>query len=59
MIQPFETLIIDGSESSFSRCLSLLNTFAMISGLKANYEKTEALWIGAYREKRGNYNSIF
>ena len=43
------TLILDGSESSFSRSLSILDSFALISGLKVNYEKTEALWIGPYK----------
>ena len=42
------TLILDGSESSYSRSLSLLDTFALISGLKVNHEKIEAVWIGPY-----------
>ena len=33
----------DGSESSFSGSLSILGSFALISGLKVNYEKTEAV----------------
>ena len=37
------TFILDGSQSSFSRSLYLLDTFALISGLKVNYDKTEAL----------------
>ena len=41
------TFILDGSQSSFSRSLYLLDTFAPISGLKVNYEKTDALWIGS------------
>ena len=41
------TMILDGSKSSFLRSLYLLDAFAFISGLKVNYEKTEALWIGA------------
>ena len=43
------TFILDGSQLSFSRSLYLLDTFALISGLKVNYEKTEALWIGSYK----------
>ena len=43
------TLILDGSESSFFRSLSILDSFALISGLKVNYEKTEALLIGPYK----------
>ena len=42
----FICFFFHGSQSSFSRCLFLLDTFALISGLKVNYEKTEALWIG-------------
>jgi len=38
------TMILDGSELSFSRTLYLLDIFADISKLKVNYEKTEALW---------------
>ena len=41
------TFILDGSQSSFSRSLYLLDTFALISGLKVNYEKTDALWISS------------
>ena len=41
------TFILDGSQPSFFRSLYLLDTFAMISGVKVNYEKTEALWIGS------------
>ena len=48
------TMILDGSQSSFSRTLYLLDSFASISGLKVNYDKTEALWIGSSK----NSNSI-
>ena len=41
------TFILDGSQSSFSRSLYPLDKFALISGLKVNYDKTEALWIGS------------
>ena len=44
----------DGSELLFSRTLYLLDIFADISGLKVNYEKTEALWIGSLK----NSNTI-
>ena len=39
-------MILDGFKSTFSRSLHLLDAFASISGLKVNYEQTEALWIG-------------
>ena len=47
------TFILDGSQSSFSRSLYLLDTFASISGLKVNYDKTEARWIGS---RKGSQN---
>ena len=48
------TMILDGSEHSFSRALYVLDIFANASGLKVNYEKTEALWIGSCK----NSNTI-
>ena len=41
------TFILDGSQSSFSISLYLLDSFGLISGLKVNYAKTEDLWIGS------------
>ena len=46
------TLILDGSEKSMHQSFSLLDSLASISGLRINYEKTEALWIGAMRFQR-------
>ena len=46
------TLILDGSEKSMQQSFSLLDSFASISGLRINYEKTEALWIGTMRFQR-------
>ena len=43
------TLILDGTDISANHSLGLLDSFAEISGLKVNYEKTEALWIGSLR----------
>ena len=51
------TMILDGSKSSFLRSLYLLDSFASISGLKANYEKTEALWIGASKSSNLTFPS--
>ena len=48
------TMILDGSQSSFSRTLYLFDAFGSISGLKVNYDKTESLWIGSFK----NSNSI-
>ena len=41
------TMILDGSKASFLRSIFLLDSFALVSGLRANYEKTECLWIGS------------
>ena len=49
------TMILDGSKSSFLRSLYLLDAFASISGLKVNYEKTEALWIGASKSSNRTF----
>ena len=48
------TMILDGSQSSFSRTLYLFDAFGSMSGLKVNYDKTESLWIGSSK----NSNSI-
>lgn len=45
------TMILDGSELSLSRTLLLLDNFAISSGLKIKYEKTEALWMGSYKDR--------
>lgn len=49
------TLILDSSEKSMQQSFSLLDSFASISGLRVNYEKTEALWIGAMRFQRRKF----
>ena len=46
------TLILDGSDNSVRQSFSLLDSFAALSGLRVNYEKTEALWIGSSRLQR-------
>ena len=48
------TMILDGSQSSFSRTLYLFDAFGSMSGLKVNYDKTKSLWIGSFK----NSNSI-
>ena len=49
------TLILDGSQLSLGEALDVLDTFSNISGLKVNYDKTEALWIGALRKNPKTY----
>ena len=45
------TFILNGSLSSVERSFSSLDTFALMPGLKVNYAKTEALWIGTNRNR--------
>ena len=45
------TIILDGFELSLSRTLLLLDNYAMSSGFKINYEKTEALWKGSCKDR--------
>ena len=45
------TLILDGTKPSIERSFLLLHIFAKLSGLKVNYEKTEALWIGCFKNR--------
>ena len=39
-------MILDGSKPSFTRAISVLDEFALVSDLKVNCEKTTCLWIG-------------
>ena len=41
------TLLLDDNEVSLNSALNLINAFSEISGLKVNFEKTQAVWIGA------------
>ncbi len=41
------TVILDGEEISLKTTLYILGQFAECSGLKANIEKTEAIWLGS------------
>ena len=43
------SLLLDGSEQSFTEAVSVLNVFARMSGLKINFDKSQAVWLG--REK--------
>ena len=48
-------LILDGNILSFEHALKLLDEFTYISGLKVNYDKSEALWIGSQRDNTNIY----
>ena len=43
------TLILDGSSESFLASLAVLERFGQLCGLKINYDKTKAFWIGTSR----------
>ena len=40
-------LYLDGSKESFENCIRLLSTFASISGLTINFQKTIVVWLGS------------
>ena len=43
------TLILNGSSESFLASLAVLERFGQLCGLKINYDKTKAFWIGTSR----------
>ena len=43
------SLFLDGSENTFRACMSTLEHFSKISGLKMNTEKTKCIWFGSPR----------
>ena len=45
------TLILDGLKESLICALQVLENFSLVSGLKLNNGKTEALWIGACKDR--------
>ena len=45
------TLILDGSKESLICALQVLENFSLVSGLRLNNRKTEALWIGTYKDR--------
>ena len=49
------TLYLDGSEESFTEAINTLDTFARLSGLKINNEKTQIVWIGSTRNCKKKY----
>jgi hypothetical protein len=63
------TIFLDGSENSLKNCLLVLDKFRECSGMKANIDKTQAIWIGIKLRYRGkvlensvldwNYSGIF
>ena len=46
------TFILDGTKDSLSAAFNLLERFGSVSGLRLNYKKNEALWIGSNTGKK-------
>lgn len=47
---------LDGSEGSFDSCMQILKSFALMSGLKINFDKTIAVWLGKKRKSQICYS---
>ena len=45
------TLILNGSKESLIYALQVLENFSLVSGLRLNNRKTEALWIGTSKNR--------
>lgn len=43
------SLLLDGSDESLNSALNVLNQFAILSGLRVNFEKTHVIWIGSLK----------
>ena len=41
------SLFLDGSKTSFEESIKTLTFFSSFSGLEMNFDKTQAVWIGA------------
>ena len=49
------TFFLDGTKESFCSCIKVLQQFALMSGLRMNYDKSTAVWIGSLRNSRVRY----
>ena len=49
------SLVLDGTESSLKETLNELNSFAKISGLNINTNKTQPIWIGSMKQSNIRY----
>ena len=46
------TLLLDGSQSSLSAALNVLEVFGTLSGLKMNKQKTKLIWLGRKKHSK-------
>ena len=42
-------LLLDGSEASLRKSLTIFEEFYLCSGLKLNFDKTSAVWLGSMK----------
>jgi hypothetical protein len=49
------SLCLDGSERSLIESIKILDTYAEISGLQINYDKTQIIWIGSRKNSPIRY----
>ena len=50
-------IFLDGSQDSFLECMHMLNVFTKMSGLKINYDKCCAIWLGKCKGSKVKYNT--
>ena len=48
-------ICLDGTEKSFKEVINVLKSFAQISGLKINHEKTNVIWFGSMKNSAIKY----
>ena len=46
------SLLLDGNEKSLQKSLFILDKFSECAGLRANIDKTEAIWVGSKRSSK-------
>lgn len=46
-MQMIKHLLADDQHYSLNTCLGMVEQYASISGLRANFDQSEAVWIGA------------
>ena len=52
-------LLLDGSEASLRKSLTIFEEFYLCSGLKLNFDKTFAVWLGSKSKSKLGFNVPF
>lgn len=42
-------IFLNGSQTSFQKTIKVVDRFGKALGLKINYDKTEAIWLGSFK----------